>query len=80
MYCYFVDASVTNGKTINDVNDEADERRGEFIGKYTTPAELTEKYCITELRLKPLTLYGLVKENKWKRFLCFTNKGDSAHR
>lgn len=54
--------------------------KGEFIGKYTTPAELTEKYCITDAKIKPLTLYTLLKENNWNRFLCFTNSGESAHR
>lgn len=54
--------------------------QGEFIGKYTTPAELTEKYCITDAKIKPLTLYTLLKENNWNRFLCFTNSGESAHR
>lgn len=53
---------------------------GEFIGKFTTPAELTEKYCVTQAELKPLTLFSLIKENKWNRFLCFTNSGESAHR
>lgn len=56
------------------------EQRGEFIGKYTTPAELTEKYCMTEARIRPLTLFTLIKENNWNRFLCFTNSGESAHR
>lgn len=55
-------------------------RKGEFVGKFTTPLELTEKSCETELRLKPLTLFSLIKENNWKRFLCFTNNNDSAHR
>lgn len=54
--------------------------RGEFIGKYTTPIELTEKYCMTEAKIKPLTLYSILKENNWNRFLCFTNSGESAHR
>lgn len=54
--------------------------RGDFVGKFTTPAELTENYCITEEKLKPLTLYSLIKENNWNRFLCFTNSGDTAHR
>lgn len=54
--------------------------RGDFVGKFTTPAELTENYCITEEQLKPLTLYSLIKENNWNRFLCFTNSGDTAHR
>ena len=55
-------------------------QRGEFIGKFTTPAELTEKYCITESRLKPLTLFALIKENKWNKFLCFTNSVESSGR
>lgn len=54
--------------------------RGEFIGKYTTPSELTEKYCLTEAKIKPLTLYSLLKENNWNKFLCFANSGESAHR
>lgn len=60
--------------------DMNEARSGDFIGKYTTPAELTEKYCLTEAKIKPLTLYTLLKENKWNRFLCFTNSGESAHR
>lgn len=54
--------------------------RGEFIGKYTTPSELTEKYCLTEAKIKPLTLYSLLQENNWNKFLCFANSGESAHR
>lgn len=53
---------------------------GQFLGKYTTPAELTEQICITEMRLKPLTLYALVEKYQWKRFLCFTNSTDQASR
>lgn len=57
-----------------------EERRGNFIGKYTTPSELTEKYCITEYKLKPLTLFGLIRQHNWKRFLCFTNTIEASHR
>lgn len=57
-----------------------EEQRGNFIGKYTTPAELTELYCITEYKLKPLTLFGLIKKHNWRRFLCFTNTIESSHR
>lgn len=64
----------------NYQNGEKLERRGEFIGKFTTPMELTEKYCLTQAKIKPLTLYTLIKENKWNRFLCFANSGESAHR
>lgn len=62
------------------INAAENEPRGEFIGKYTTPAELTEKYCLTESRLKPLTLYSLINENKWNKFLCFTNSAESSGR
>ncbi|XP_031620511.1 probable ATP-dependent RNA helicase Dbp73D [Contarinia nasturtii] len=68
-------------ETTGDIDESSDSRkRGEFIGKYTTPSELTEKYCLTEAKIKPLTLYTLLKENNWNRFLCFTNSGESAHR
>lgn len=55
-------------------------RRGEFIGKYTTPAELSECYCITENRIKPLSLFALINENEWSKFLCFTNSNESSSR
>lgn len=67
-------------KTSETTGDEKEENKGEFIGKYTTPAELTEKYCLTEVRFKPLTLFTLIRENNWNKFLVFTNSADSAHR
>lgn len=57
-----------------------EEQRGNFIGKYTTPMELKEYFCITEYKLKPLCLFGLIKKNSWKRFLCFTNTVETSHR
>lgn len=57
-----------------------EEMRGNFIGKYTTPAELKEFFCITEYKLKPLCLFGLIKKNGWRKFLCFTNKVETSHR
>ena len=57
-----------------------EEQRGNFIGKYTTPSELSEVFCITEYKLKPLTLFGLIKKHNWKRFLCFTNTIEASHR
>lgn len=80
--------SITKPFETSEIDGQADDgngtrsvkERGEFIGKYTTPMELTEKYCITESKIKPLTLYSILKENNWNRFLCFTNSGESAHR
>jgi ATP-dependent RNA helicase DDX51/DBP6 len=59
---------------------QEDEQRGQFIGKYTTPAELKEFFTITEYKLKPITLYGLIKKHNWRRFLCFTNTVETSHR
>lgn len=72
---------VKSFESTENVSDTDNMRvRGDFIGKYTTPAELTEKYCLTETKIKPLTLFTLLKENQWNRFLCFANSGESAHR
>lgn len=71
---------VGNLISTNDNYSKVANVRGDFVGKFTTPAELTENYCITEEKLKPLTLFSLIKENNWNRFLCFTNSGDTAHR
>lgn len=50
------------------------------VGKYVTPSQLTEKYCLTESRVKPLTLFTLIKDNNWPKFLCFTNSVSSSAR
>ncbi|KAH8260472.1 hypothetical protein KR038_001411, partial [Drosophila bunnanda] len=63
-----------------DADADAAADSGQFLGKYTTPAELTEQVCVTEMRLKPLTLFALVQKYQWKRFLCFTNSTDQANR
>ncbi|XP_011181747.2 probable ATP-dependent RNA helicase Dbp73D [Zeugodacus cucurbitae] len=66
--------------TSSEVQKSEELRRGEFIGKYTTPAELSECYCIIENRIKPLTLFALINENEWTKFLCFTNSAESSNR
>ncbi|XP_016977620.1 probable ATP-dependent RNA helicase Dbp73D [Drosophila rhopaloa] len=66
--------------TEENADPETNSDLGQFVGKYTTPAELTEQFCVTELRLKPLTLFALVEKYQWKRFLCFTNSTDQASR
>ncbi|XP_062543939.1 probable ATP-dependent RNA helicase Dbp73D isoform X2 [Armigeres subalbatus] len=57
-----------------------DEKRGKFIGQYATPLELRELVCMTQYKIKPLTLFALLKENNYRRFLCFTNSIDASHR
>ncbi|KAK5647546.1 hypothetical protein RI129_002438 [Pyrocoelia pectoralis] len=51
-----------------------------FIGKYTTPKELTEKYIRCSTDLKPLVLYQFIKQEKLKKTLIFTHSTESAHR
>lgn len=58
----------------------AGEVRGEFIGKYTTPAELKEKYCVVTPETKPLVLYYLITSRRWKQVLCFVDSQGAAHR
>lgn len=58
----------------------AGEKRGKFVGQYATPLELRELICMTQYKIKPLTLFALIKENNYKRFLCFTNSIDGSHR
>lgn len=73
-------AEFRNNDAIGATNRNSDVNRSDFIGKFTTPAELTEKFCITESRLKPLTLFCLIKEHAWTKFLCFTNSVESSGR
>ncbi|XP_058123826.1 probable ATP-dependent RNA helicase Dbp73D [Anopheles ziemanni] len=58
----------------------SEQLRGKFIGQYTTPLELKELVCFTQYRIKPLTLFALIRENGYKKFLVFTNSIDAAHR
>lgn len=61
-------------------SEAALQSKGEFIGKFTIPAQLRERVCKTMLESKPLTLFSLIKENNWKRFLCFVNRDEIGHR
>uniref|UniRef100_A0AAG5D5H9 ATP-dependent RNA helicase n=1 Tax=Anopheles atroparvus TaxID=41427 RepID=A0AAG5D5H9_ANOAO len=58
----------------------AEQLRGKFVGQYTTPLELKELVCFTQFRIKPLTLFALIRENGYKKFLVFTNGIDGSHR
>ncbi|XP_025834942.1 probable ATP-dependent RNA helicase Dbp73D [Agrilus planipennis] len=51
-----------------------------FLGKYTTPNELTEKYIVCSLDLKPLVLYQFIVQENLTKALVFTNSAESAHR
>lgn len=64
----------------NDIKNDEQKNAGEFIGKFTTPAELKEYYTVCPISTKPLVLYYLIKQNKWKRVLCFADSVSSVHK
>ncbi|KAK3913991.1 putative ATP-dependent RNA helicase Dbp73D [Frankliniella fusca] len=66
--------SVVNGTTPEEGSSS------EFIGKFTTPAELTELWVACELAVKPLYLYELLNEGNWDTVLVFTNTTEGVHR
>lgn len=51
-----------------------------FVGKFTTPAELTEHFFKCPPMLKPLAVYCLLKKFKYHSALCFTNSRSATHR
>ncbi|KAK9891141.1 hypothetical protein WA026_013459 [Henosepilachna vigintioctopunctata] len=51
-----------------------------FVGKYTTPNELTEQYIVCSLDIKPLILYKYIKMQNLTRTMVFTNSVSDAHR
>lgn len=54
--------------------------RGDFIGKFTTPAELSEYVCVVTPESKPLVLYHIIASNSWQHVLVFVGSRKDAHR
>ncbi|KAL1462642.1 hypothetical protein WDU94_014464 [Cyamophila willieti] len=65
----------TSESTTTDMNATSG-----FIGKFTTPAELVEKFTLCTTMTKPLVLYHLIKKHAMKGVLCFVNTTQGAHR
>lgn len=63
-----------DGLAMKELNVES------FIGKYTTPKELTEKYIECSVDIKPLVLYKFIKQENLTRTAIFTHSTESAHR
>ncbi|XP_076298355.1 putative ATP-dependent RNA helicase Dbp73D [Lasioglossum baleicum] len=62
-----------------DVN--LDKEVGDFIGRYTSPEELTELAVECSAEHKPVAVYEvLLRSNSVPKTLIFTNSGDTAHR
>lgn len=63
----------------NEMEDE-EKTTETFVGKYTTPKELTEKFIVCSMDLKPLVLFEFVKKEQITKSLVFTHSIESAHR
>ncbi|XP_033638586.1 ATP-dependent RNA helicase DDX51-like [Asterias rubens] len=59
---------------------EALEERGEFVGKFTTPFGLKERYIQCTPGEKPLVVLHLIQSLKLSQILCFANTIESTHR
>ncbi|XP_044744549.1 probable ATP-dependent RNA helicase Dbp73D [Coccinella septempunctata] len=70
--------SVVEGKKDNIESEQ--KATDSFIGKYTTPNELTEKYIVCPTDIKPLILYKFIKIHNLTRTIVFTNSITEAHR
>lgn len=69
---------VENGET--NENEAVDSKTDTFIGKYTTPFELTEKYIVSSVDLKPLVLYEFIKRESLTKTIVFAHSVESVHR
>lgn len=65
---------------IKNENEDEQLNTETFIGKYTTPKELIEKFIVCSLDLKPLVLFEFVKKEQLTKSLVFTHSIESAHR
>lgn len=54
--------------------------RGDFVGKFTTPAELSEHICVVIPESKPLILFHMITSNSWRHVLVFVGSRKDAHR
>lgn len=71
--------SVVSSTQASQALDEA-AADGRFVGKYTTPAELSEHTLTCPSSLKPLAVHHLVSAMGYKRTLCFTSSLAATHR
>ncbi|KAK3598767.1 hypothetical protein CHS0354_015562 [Potamilus streckersoni] len=65
----------------NKVTEDEDIKgQGEFVGKYTTPAGLTEYVVECTAAEKPLIILHFLHNLKFRNILCFTNSVEATHK
>ena len=53
---------------------------GQFVGRFTTPAELSESFNVVAPQpLKPLLMHHLLRQPDWRRSLVLVNWNEVAH-
>ena len=53
---------------------------GQFVGRFTTPAELSESFNVVAPQpLKPLLMHNLLRQPDWRRSLVLVNWNEAAH-
>ena len=53
---------------------------GQFVGRFTTPAELSESFNVVAPQpLKPLLMHNLLRQHDWRRSLVLVNWNEAAH-
>ncbi|EFN61504.1 Probable ATP-dependent RNA helicase Dbp73D [Camponotus floridanus] len=67
--------------TDKDTDVNLDKIAGDFIGRYTSPGELTELAMECNVEYKPVALYQLLtRHDTISKTLVFTNSGHTTHR
>lgn len=78
-----VDLVMSPGKLADEAtNDDSklEEKKGEFVGKYTTPDGLTEFFVECTAAQKPLIILHFLHNVNFRNILCFTNSLEATHR
>ncbi|XP_065184136.1 ATP-dependent RNA helicase DDX51-like [Sycon ciliatum] len=72
--------TVVDELQLQQQQDQSGPVTGNFAGRYSTPAALTERIIICDGSQKPLLIYHLVKDQGFRHVLCFTGSLESTHR
>lgn len=51
-----------------------------FVGKYATPKELSEKYILADIAVKPLVIYKFILAENLTKTIIFANSIENVHR
>lgn len=70
--------------TCGTENQDDEEESYQFVGKYTTPSKLTEKYIICTIETRPIILYKIILDqinnSESPKILVFANTVETLHR